>query len=90
MNFDQGALAVVTLGGQARTIDLPGPLAGEPDLDDKRIVFSTRGCSADTGGVWVDDGTDNSVVPAPPPPQCSVRLSSARSPSAATAGSTCP
>ena len=74
-NFDEGALAVVPLRGQARSIPLPGALAAEPDLDGNRVVFTTRGCSSDTGGVWIDDGAD--APPTPTQPQCAVRLGSA-------------
>jgi hypothetical protein len=69
---EREALAVLPLGGRAREIQLPGPLDQQPDLDGNRIVFSTSGCSTDTGGVWIDDGADS-----PPPPaqaECSVRI----------------
>ena len=68
-----GAVAVVALDGQARVIDLPGPLAQEPDLQGNRIAFATSGCSTDTGGVWVDDGT-GSPAPRASLTECSVRL----------------
>jgi hypothetical protein len=36
------------------------------------MVFSTTGCSRDTGAVWLDDGSDNSTL-LPENPECSVR-----------------
>jgi hypothetical protein len=67
-----GQAAVVTLGGATREIRAPAPIAVEPDLRGSRLVYATMGCSADTGAVWVDDGT-GAPQPGAALPECTVR-----------------
>jgi hypothetical protein len=64
--------AIATLDGAAREVNVPGTLAFEPELSGNRMVFSTTGCSRDTGAVWLDDGTDSSTL-IPELPECRAR-----------------
>jgi hypothetical protein len=66
-------LRVTQIGGATRTVDLPVDSEGPDtlDFDGERLVFGEKGCSPDTGSVWLVSLADRDTQ-VPDRPRCRI------------------